>query len=110
MVIDEGRRYRLRVNGRLVQVMSQRAGDWQVTDFKRPFADDTTAVILVDLGNDVPDFYVAAADWLSADIERRHNVWLDTKPNRQRPRTPASTHFAIRHDYVRHCRQRWDLL
>jgi hypothetical protein len=40
-LVDEGRRYRLRMNGTLVQVPAQRAGAWQVSDVARPLADDT---------------------------------------------------------------------
>jgi hypothetical protein len=108
-LVDEDRRYRLRVNGALVQVPAQRAGAWQVSDVARPLADDTDAVIFVDLSGDAPDFYVVSADWVRQDVARHHREFLD-RVGGTRPRNPNSTHHAIDVARVAEWHQRWEVL
>ncbi len=52
------RRYRLRVDGKLAQVVSRRSGDWQVTDVNRPLLPDTDVVIFVDFVPGATEFYL----------------------------------------------------
>ncbi|MEC3979047.1 hypothetical protein [Amycolatopsis sp. H20-H5] len=67
----EERRYRLRLNGKLAQVISRRTGEWQITDATRPLLHDTELLVLVDFIPTAPEFYVAPADWFLVDVKQR---------------------------------------
>jgi hypothetical protein len=105
---DEVRRYRLLVNGVFVQVQAQRAGAWQ-SDVAHPLADDTQGVIFVDLSGELPDFYIAPADWVRSDIAHQHKAFMD-RVGGTRPRNPASTHHAIDVSRIAKWHLNWNVL
>lgn len=68
-------RTRLKIDGRIVQVLSRRqlAAPWQ-SNASRPTVEDAQAVIFVDLTGDMPDFYVAPASWVQEDVRNHHQA------------------------------------
>jgi hypothetical protein len=105
-----GSRTRLRVNGRMTQVLSRRlpGSPWQ-TSVARPAVDDAEAVIFVDLSRRAPDFYVAPASWVRADVDAHQSAWLATVGG-TRPRNPDSDHTAIPAGRIQQWHRRWDIL
>lgn len=72
--------------------------------------DDAVAVILVDLTGDYPDFYIAPAQWVRDEVQRRYDGWLAIKGGR-RPRNPASDHVTLElDDAVQQWHRHWDVL
>lgn len=104
----EERRYRLVVDGKLVQVFSRRRGDWQLTDATRPLSPDTDAVVFVDFSIVPTDFYPVLADWFRRDVADRYAAHLEQVGTR--PRNPNSRHYAVRTKHVAPWRGRWDVL
>lgn len=107
-VKPEARRYRLRLDGKLAQVISRRTGDWQVADATRPLADDTDLLVLVDFIPETPEFYVIPADWFCQDVERRFAAFKQRVS--VRPRNPDSKHHNVRTADVTQWRGRWDVI
>jgi hypothetical protein len=48
----------------------------------------------VDLEGEKPQYYIVPELRMRRDILKRHNAWLDTQPDRQRPLTQDSEHSA----------------
>jgi hypothetical protein len=107
-VKPEERRYRLRVDGKLVQVISRRTGDWQVTDVHHPLLPDTDAVILADFIPASPEFYVVPADPFRQGVTERHAEFMARV--RQRPKNPDSRHHRVRTIDVAQWLGCWDVL
>jgi hypothetical protein len=107
-VVPEERRYRLRVNGKLVQVFTRRAGDWQPNGMQ-PVADDTEGVIFLDLAADEPEFYVAAGDWLRDDVAKHYGDYVAAHGGTRRD-NPESRHHKVTTKRVAQWRDRWDVL
>lgn len=105
-----GRSTRIMVDDRIAQVNSRRApgSPWQL-DLNRIVVKDAVAAIFVDLTGDHPEFYIAPAQWVRDEVERRHKEWLDSKGGR-RPRNPESTHTALELDHISQWHRRWDVL
>lgn len=107
-VIAEDRRFRLRLNGKLVQVFTRRSGDWQPNALQ-PIADDTDGVVFLDLAADVPQFYVTSGEWLRDDVEKHHGDYLATHGGIRRD-SPASHHHKVTTERVAAWQDRWDVL
>jgi hypothetical protein len=75
-VVDEGRRYRLNVHRKLVQVFSKRSTEWQLADALSPLLSNTVAVVFVDFAGKEPQYYVMPGHWLKADVARRYRAEL----------------------------------
>ena len=105
-----GPQTRLLVDGRTVQVNSRRrpGSPWQF-NAHRPVIDDAVAVIFVDLTGEVPDFYLAPAQWVHNDVTQHYQAWLNSKGG-SRPRNPDSDHAAVEIDRIRQWHQRWDIV
>ncbi len=67
------------------------------------------AVIFVDLTGEAPDFYIAPAEWVRADVTQHNAAWLESKGG-IRPRHPDSDHAGVEIDRIRRWHQRWDVL
>jgi hypothetical protein len=106
-VRDHGRRYRLELDSRRVQVFSCRSVGWQLRA-SRPLADDTFAVVLVDLSQNPPNFYPVPGEWLKADVASRYSAYLEQHGGR--PRSPDSDHYGLKTYMVERWRDRWDVL
>ena len=105
-----GPQTRLTIDGRTVQVSSRRqpGSPWQVSA-AHPVVDDAAAVIFVDLTGDVPDFYIAPAQWVRSDVKSHFATWLESRGG-VRPRNPESDHSTVELDRIRQWHQRWDVL
>lgn len=106
-VCADGRRYRLFLNDKKIQVLSRRTRDWQPRA-SEPLASDTFAVVLVDLATSPTTFYPIPGSWFREDIARRYAEYL--KLHGGRPRNPDSDHFAVKTHMVEQWRDRWDVL
>lgn len=97
---------RLMADDRMAQVNSRRlpGSPWQF-NINRIVVDDAAAVIFVDLTGDHPDFYIAPAQWVRDEVQRRYDQWLESKGG-TRPRNPASGHATLELDQI----SRWDVL
>jgi hypothetical protein len=98
---------------RQVRVSAKQSGAWQ-TSMKYGMEAAAPEMkgrfwILVDLGQPKPEFFVAPEDWMVENIYRVHRQFLAEHQGR-RPKSPDSTHHAIRRDRVEEWRERWDLL
>lgn len=107
-VKPEERRYRLRVGGKLAQVISHRTGDWQITDATRPLLPDPELLVLVDFIPDTPEFYVVPAAWFCEEVAQRYAAFLERVGTR--PRNPASKHHNVHTADVVQWRGRWDVV
>lgn len=107
-VVPEERRYRLRVNGLLVQVFTRRSGDWQ-TSADQPVAEDTDGVVFLDLGSAEPSFYVTPADWLREDVAKHYRDYLEAHGGTRRD-NPESRHHKVTTKRVSQWQDRWDVL
>lgn len=105
-VKPEERRYRLVVDGKLVQVFSRRSGDWQLTDATQPLVPDTDAVVFVDFSVELTQFYPVPAAWFREDVAKRYAAHLDRVGTR--PRNPDSRHHAVHTEHVAQWRGRWE--
>lgn len=105
-----GPQTRLTIDGRTVQVSSRRqpGSPWQVSA-AHPVVDDAAAVIFVDLTGDVPDSYIAPAQWVRSDVKSHFATWLESRGG-VRPRNPESDHSTVELDRIRQWHQRWDVL
>jgi hypothetical protein len=105
-----GPRTRLKVDGRVVQVLSRRrrGSPWQA-NVNRPVTEDAEAVVFVDLTGEVPDFYLAPASWVEEDVRAHHERWL-AGVGGERPRNPDSEHTAISVERIECWHRRWDVL
>lgn len=106
-----GPQTRLIIDDHIVQVIARRrpGSPWQFT-LNRIVVNDAVAVILVDLTGSHPDFYIAPAQWVRDEVQRRHDEWLASKGG-ERPRNPDSDHAALEFDdAVRQWHRRWDVL
>ncbi len=108
-VVNEGRSWRLYLGDQKVQVFARFVGDWQVSDWRRPFYEDTTTVIYVDYHGDEPQFFIMPAAWMTAKIKNVYEEWL-AKHGGVRPNNPRSTHYSIYMSSVEQWRDRWDVL
>lgn len=107
-VVAEGRRYRLLVNGHLVQVFTRRAGDWQ-PNAVQPIAEDTVGVVFVDLAQSEPEFYVTTGDWLRHDVAKHYKRYLAAHGGTRRD-NPESQHHKVSTARVAAWRDQWDVL
>ena len=105
-VKPEERRYRLVVDGKLVQVFSRRSGDWQLTDATQPLVPDTDAVVFVDFSVEPTQFYPVPAAWFREDVAKRYAAHLARVGTR--PRNPDSRHHAVHTEHVVQWRGRWE--
>ena len=105
-VKPEERRYRLVVDGKLVQVFSRRSGDWQLTDATQPLVPDTDAVVFVDFSVEPTQFYPVPAAWFREDVAKRYAAHLARVGTR--PRNPDSRHHAVHTEHVAQWRGRWE--
>lgn len=106
-----GPQTRLIIDDRIAQVIARRrpGSPWQFM-LNRIVVHDAVAVILVDLTGDHPDFYVAPAQWVRDEVQRRYDAWLATKGGK-RPRNPASDHATLELDEaVQQWHRRWDVI
>lgn len=101
---------RLMADDRMAQVNSRRlpGSPWQFS-INRIVVDDAAAVIFVDLTGDHPDFYIAPAQWVRDEVQRRYDRWLETKGG-TRPRNPASDHATLELDQISRWHRRWGVL
>jgi hypothetical protein len=101
---------RLKVDGRVVRVLSRRqpGSPWQA-NVNRPATEDAEAVVFVDLTGDVPDYYVAPASWVEQDVRTHHEQWL-ARIGGERPRNPDSDHTAVPVERLEQWHRRWDVL
>jgi len=101
---------RIIVDDHIAQVYSRRTpgSPWQ-PNLNRVVVDDAVAVIFVDLTGDHPEFYIAPAQWVRDEVERRHREFLKSHGGR-RPRNPESPHTGVALDQISHWHRRWDLL
>lgn len=104
-----GPRTRLKVDGRIVRVLSRRqpGSPWQA-NVDHP-TENAEAVIFVDLTGETPDFYVAPGPWVEEDIRTHHEAWL-ARVSGTRPRNPDSDHTAIPVERLQQWHQRRDVL
>ena len=107
-VVAEGRRLRLRVNGKIVQVFTRRSGDWQANAIQ-PISDDTEAVVFLDLAMDEPKFYVTPGKWLRDDVGTHYGDYLAAHGGTRRD-NPDSRHHKVTTKRVSAWRNRWDVL
>lgn len=107
-VKSEERRYRLVVDGKLVQVLSRRSGGWQLADVTQPLAPGTDVVVFVDFAVVPTQFYPVPAAWFRKDVADRYAAHLDRVVTR--PRNPNSPHHAVLTEHVAQWRGRWDVL
>ena len=105
-VKPEERRYRLVVDGKLVQVFTRRSGDWQLTDATQPLVPDTDAVVFVDFSVEPTQFYPVPAAWFREDVAKRYAAHLARVGTR--PRNPDSRHHAVHTEHVAQWRGRWE--
>ena len=105
-VKPEERRYRLVVDGKLVQVFSRRSGDWQLTDATQPLVPETDAVVFVDFSVEPTQFYPVPAAWFREDVAKRYAAHLARVGTR--PRNPDSRHHAVHTEHVAQWRGRWE--
>jgi DNA-binding transcriptional regulator YhcF (GntR family) len=107
----DGPQTRLRIDDQTAQVIARRmpGAPWQFM-INRIVVEDAVAVILVDLTGNHPDFYVAPAQWVRDEVQRRYDEWLASKGGR-RPRNPASDHATLPLDEsVQQWHRRWNVL
>ena len=104
----EERRFRLRVNGKNVQVFTRRSGDWQ-PNAMQPISDDTDGVGFLDLAMDEPQFYVTPGEWLYDDVATHYSDYLAAH-GRTRRDNPESRHHKMTTKRVAAWRVRWDVL
>ena len=96
-----GPQTRLTIDGRTVQVSSRRQpGSPGQVSAAHPVVDDAAAVIFVDLTGDVPDFYIAPAQWVRSDVKSHFATWLESRGG-VRPRNPESDHSTVELDRTR---------
>lgn len=96
-----------------IRVKAKTTGTWQAsTDDGRP-GEEPQGVdqywVLVDLGQDPAEFYIAPAGWMKRDIETAHREYLDRHGGR-RAQNDESKHHAIRLNRVEQWEDRWDIL
>jgi DNA-binding transcriptional regulator YhcF (GntR family) len=106
----DGPSTRVVIENRTVQVNSRRqpGSPWQF-NINRVVVEDASAVILVDLTGDKPEFYIAPAQQVRDVVKRRYDQWLESKGG-ARPRDPSSDHATLELDDISEWNQRWDIL
>lgn len=78
-VVDQDRRCRLNVYGKLVQMFSKRSTEWQLTGAPSPLVSNAVAVVFVDFAGKEPRYYVVPAQTLKEDVDRRYKADLAAK-------------------------------
>jgi DNA-binding transcriptional regulator YhcF (GntR family) len=106
----EGPSTRIVVDDRTIQISARRLhrSPWQVSA-SRPVVEDAYAMIFVDLTGPTSDFYIAPAQWVREDVQKRFASWLESVGG-ERPRNPDSDHATVELKHIREWHQRWDLL
>jgi hypothetical protein len=107
-VVDEGRRYRLKVHGKLVQVFSKRSTEWQLTGAPSPLVSSTVAVVLVDFAAKEPQYYVVPAQTLKEDVDRRYQADLARKG--ERAPIVGSRHYLVKPEHLEQWLGEWSVL
>ncbi|KJK35948.1 hypothetical protein UK23_42530 [Lentzea aerocolonigenes] len=107
-VVDEGRRYRLNVYGKLVQVFSKRSTEWQLTGAPSPLVSNTVAVVFVDFAGKEPEFYVVPARTLKEDVDRRYQADLVRKG--ERAPIMGSHHYLVKPEHLEQWQGKWSVL
>ena len=75
-VVEEGRRFRLEINGKLARVFARRTA--QERPMRLGTKQDTGgahALVFVDLSSDVPAFYVTPPDVERGEVEQHSKGW-----------------------------------
>ena len=75
-VVEEGRRFRLEINGKLARVFARRTA--QERPMRLGTKQDTEgahALVFVDLSSDVPAFYVTPPDVERGEVEQHSKGW-----------------------------------
>ena len=107
-VVNEGRRYRLNVYGKLVQVFTKRSTEWQLTDALSPLAPNTAAVVFLDFAGGPPRYYVVQASWLKDDVKQRYRAELERKG--ERAPIFLSRHYLVQPGHLEQWLDKWDVL
>ncbi len=96
-----------------IRVKTKTRGTWQTSiDDGRPRKEPETLDefwVLVDLGHDEADFYVAPAWWMENDIYINHQRYLDEHAG-HRAQNDQSKHHAIPVKRIEQWNDRWDIL
>lgn len=91
------------------QVMVATKGAWMIADIEKFTALTCSRVILVHIGTDGHDFYVADGATLRAEVRERHQQFLE-QVGGVRPRNPDSRNTVIKPQDVTAWRDQWGLL
>jgi hypothetical protein len=70
---------------------------------------ETKYSVLVDLGNEYPEFYVVPLWWMENDIHTAHSKYLADSGG-HRVKNDASTHHAIPVARIAEWKDRWDVM
>jgi hypothetical protein len=117
--VREGRQIQVRAHGLdrrreiSIQVKARTSGDWQTSTDRgaeaQPESAPTRFWILVDLQDDVPDFYVMPEWWIRNNIYDTHRAYIEAHGG-HRVMNDESTHHRIETTRVAQWRDRWDVL
>jgi hypothetical protein len=104
-----GRSSLIEVNGHQALVQVAAKGAWQIEDVDSYTAGKIECMVLVNLTDDTPQYYICPGDQLRDDVRKRYDEFLASKGG-TRPRNPASKHAAIYPEHVRKWRNDWNQL
>ena len=94
-----------------IQVKTRRSGTWQPKESEgmpcEERSDEDRFWAFVDIGGDVPEFYIAPDWWVRNDI---YETVRQVRGDAPRPRTPGSQHHAIKPSRIAQWHDRWDVL
>jgi hypothetical protein len=96
-----------------LQVKTKTTGTWHTTitcgRIREPVHDETRFWILIDIGEEPPQFYVVPEWWMEDSIYREHQEYL-ARHGGQRAQNPDSKHHGIPKSRVEEWRDRWEQL
>jgi hypothetical protein len=97
------------VNGHKALVQTATKGAWMITDVDKYTLSTIEHIILVNVTDNLRDFYICPGDLLRNDVRERHDRFLASHGN-TRPRNPLSKNATISPQQVEQWCGSWDRL